>query len=128
MSTLVECNSVISHIIQILKLETKTLRAGRLDELESYSESKQRYALRLEELTAELMDKGMVTQVLPQMEHVQRLARENSLMLQSVLHAVKSAIERVSTLEGNESRVGAYHENGSTVLIQGSDSNQNKLV
>jgi len=112
MSTLVNCNVKISELIYILKQETKLLSTGRVEGLEDIVRNKTERMAELEALTATLRTRENFSHIAPQMEKLKRLADENGLMLKSVLNGLRSARERLQTLQYQEAKVGAYNRVG----------------
>jgi len=100
-----------------LNQETKLLKAGRLEGLEDILRQKTEHLSELETLTASLRTNQNMSLIAPQVAKLKRLADENGQILKGVLNGLKSARERLQTLQHQEAKVGAYNRAGTKLFL-----------
>ena len=117
MSTLENCSSKISELIDLLKQESKLLRDGRIDGLEDVFKKKAAGMADLEKLMRGLDENQNMARIAPQIGALKRRADENGTILKSVMNGLRSARERLKALQHQEAKVGAYNRSGSRLFI-----------
>lgn len=119
MTSLVDCNRIISELILLLKADIKQLRAG------SYHEVQQISVLKTEKI-------GMLTKAIKefsgsenflqaraslrdQLLFLNALGKENSKLLLAVSNGIKSANQRIHRLQNTHTQVGVYGRRGASI-------------
>jgi len=117
MTYLTNCNVKISELTYVLKEETKLLKTGRISGIEEIVERKKTLMVELEKLVTQIDKRDNFIYIAPQIESLKRLARENGIILKSVLNGLRSARERLKSLQNQEAKVGAYDRDGVELFL-----------
>lgn len=117
MSTLVNCKVKVSELEALLDTETKLLKLGRLEKLVEISSDKLTAMSSLEASLASLSNQGEIEALTPRINDIRKQAKNNGIILKSVLNGVKAAGERLKSLRHSEAKVGAYNRAGSKLFL-----------
>lgn len=128
MSTLENCKTKITEITDLLYNESVILSEGRMSELDNIVSDKAKAMTSLNVLLGQLNTETETSVIIPQIQKMQKLAKDNGLVLESVMRGVRSAQERLKALQYNEAKVGAYNKAGAKLYLSEDQIQSEKLI
>ena len=128
MSTLENCKAKIVEITNLLSNESAMLSEGRMTGLDIIVSSKAEAMSSLNGLLAQLSNEQETSVIIPQIQKLQKQAKDNGLILESVMRGVRSAQERLKALQYNDAKVGAYNKLGAKLYISEDQIQSEKLI
>ena len=128
MTTLVNCSVKMMALLQILKLEGKLLRAGKLADIALIIENKSKAMRDVETALAAIPSNTAMNQLHSYMMALDKMSKENGRLLQSVLAGARAAKVRIANLQGQESQVGTYDLRGNKHSLTNTSRRANKIV
>ncbi|MGJ8562375.1 MAG: hypothetical protein ACSHXY_02375 [Alphaproteobacteria bacterium] len=117
MSTLENCKARISNMLGLLQEETALLNAGQLDGLVQMSARKVEAMSLLDVAMSEIASEYDRLVLEPRVEKIRRVASENGVVLKSVMNGVKSARDRLRSLQHSNAKIGAYNRAGTRLFL-----------
>ncbi|MCF6274152.1 MAG: hypothetical protein L3J05_00105 [Robiginitomaculum sp.] len=116
MTSLANCNRIISELMLLIKTDIKQLRGGDYQEVHIRSRLKAEKTAMLETyLSAFARDvnyPAAKTMITNQLARLNALSLENGRLLMAMSNGIKSARERIRRLQNIPAQVGAYGQNG----------------
>lgn len=128
MSTLENCKAKITEITDLLHNESVMLSEGRMSDLDTIVSSKATAMASLNVLLGQLNNEQETSIIIPQIQRLQKLAKDNGLILESVMRGVRSAQERLKALQYNDAKVGAYNKAGVKLYLAEDQIQSEKLI
>ena len=128
METTPTFEAVISRLIELLKHEKTKLLQGAFETLPAISEEKNRYLSALSEYLSEPNIKSRLAAYERYIAEIQKLASENERLLQSAKSGVKSAQQRLTQINKEDSLVGTYTPEGEKLHMHNSSTTRRKIA
>jgi len=128
MSTLENCKAKITEITDLLYNESVMLSEGRMSELDTIVSRKSEAMSSLNALLGQLSNQQETSIIIPQIQKLQKLAKDNGLILESVMRGVRSAQDRLKAIQYNNAKVGAYNKAGAKLYISEDQIRSEKLI
>ena len=92
MSILENCKAKISEITELLHNESVMLSEGRMSDLDIIVTQKSEAMSSLNKLLGQLNNEQDTSAIIPQIRKLQKLAKDNGLILESVMRGVRSGL------------------------------------
>ena len=128
MTTLANCSVKMIALLQILKLEGKLLRAGKLADIALIIENKSKAMRDVEMALAAIPSDAALHQLRVYVLALDKMSKENGRLLQSVLAGARAAKARIANLQGQEAQVGTYDLTGKKHSLTNFSRRANKIV
>ncbi len=116
MANLARFNRIAVELKSLLKRETRLLRAGRYYEVENFAKEKAIKVKMLEKALADLQNstdkKKLKNYLSPILAEIKLLVNENASLLKGALSGVRSARDKINSLQNKNTLVGAYGKKG----------------
>ena len=128
MTTLANCSAKIIALIHILRDEAKFLRSGKLANVAGVIETKTKAMRDVENAISTVDSPETLVQLRSHLVALDKMGKENSRLLQSVLAGARAARARIDILSSQEAQVGTYDVRGRKHRLSGIVKSSNKLV
>lgn len=119
MTSLVDCNRIISELILLIKADIKQLRAGNYNDVQRLSvlkvEKTGMLAAALKEFSSSKYFRQAEAALRDQLTLLNALGNENGKLLLAVSGGVKSAGQRINRLQNTHTQVGVYGRKGTSI-------------
>ncbi|MGB0852670.1 MAG: hypothetical protein ACPGSI_05220 [Pikeienuella sp.] len=110
MSDLRRWRKMLKDAFRLLESDRKLLLAGQISALVAQDARRVEVEARLADMPRAVIDaeQGIILEI-------QKLAQRNNRLLKAYLDGARAAMRRMSEIERNQGRIGAYQEDGSRV-------------
>lgn len=126
--SLANCSAKMTALLQILKLEGKLLRSGRLSEIDAIIKSKAKAVHEVEAALSVIESEETLKQLRTYIMALDKLGQENGRLLQSVLAGARAARARIASLQNQAAQVGTYDLHGKKHSLANLAGRTNKTV